>query len=130
MRGQILPRDGAGHSTAVPVQDSEPPELIALLNSSTRLLAPGSKPDPAETPAREQRVCPSGDSASPLPKEGSTGGLYSPLEKAAIYGPFLLPLCTSDTPQQHSENAVFGPREAEHLQHRHRAAQGGPSAPR
>jgi len=31
MRGErILPRDGAGHSAAVPVQNSKPPELINI----------------------------------------------------------------------------------------------------
>lgn len=124
MPGRILPRGGAGHSVAVPVQASKPPELVSLLNSSTHLLAPGSEHDPAERPHKGAKGLSQRENTSPLPKEGSRGSLYSPLEKAAIYSPFLLSLCASDT-QQHSENAVLSPGEAEHLQHRAQAAKGG-----
>lgn len=124
MPGRILPRGGAGHSVAVPVQASKPPELVSLLNSSTHLLASGSEHDPAERPHKGAKGLSQRENTSPLPKEGSRGSLYSPLEKAAIYSPFLLSLCASDT-QQHSENAVLSPGEAEHLQHRAQAAKGG-----
>lgn len=60
------------------------------------------------------------------------GGLYSPLEKATIYGPFLLLLCTSDTHTQSSAQKMpclaHGKqsfRSTDTGQHR-----GGPSAPR
>lgn len=123
MPGRILPRGGAGHSAAVPVQASKPPELLPLLNSSTHLLAPGSEPDPTERPHKGAKgLSQRGQHLAPA-QGGLQGRFVLVLEKAAIYSPFLLSLCTSHTAAL--RKCRVQPTGSEHLQHRAQAAKGG-----
>lgn len=93
MRGaRILPWDGAGHSAAVPLQNSEPPELVTLINISAHFLTRAARLTLQRDPrCRSGGFVPAEPPPAPRcsPRWLRGQGRASPEQKSAIPGPFL-----------------------------------------
>lgn len=90
-----MPRDGAGRSAAVPVQNSKPPEPVALINISAHFLTTASKLTLRRDARSRSRGVVTAETVAPPPPPRSDArrlrgrGRPRPEKKTAVWGPFL-----------------------------------------